>query len=273
LGNKLWYPILFFKPEKETIMKKYLNRFLVATALLATFSLQSCYFDFDDGGGGDSDRNFSRCEEGFGGTITEELFLDEISGIRLRTDAQVYLSRGDKQEVLVKGQDNIIRELSTSVRNDVWEIEFDDCIEDSDVLRIYITTPSMDFIANSGSGNIRSDDILRTDLIEVNNNGSGDIKLSLEVEQINGRNSGSGKIELEGVTSTLDFEVDGSGTLEAFDLLARDAQINIDGSGNVQANVSDFLGIAINGSGDVYYKGNPDMKVATNGSGKVFNAN
>lgn len=253
-------------------MKKYLNRFLLAAALLTTLSMQSCYFDFDDDDGG-GDRNFSRCEEGFGGTITEELLLDEISGIKLRTDAQVYLSRGDKQEVLVKGQDNIIRELSNDVRSGVWEIEFDDCIEDSDVLRIYITTPSMDFIANSGSGNIRSDDILRTELLEVNNNGSGDIKLSLEADQINGRNSGSGKIELEGVTATLDFEVDGSGTLEAFDLLARDAQINIDGSGNVQVNVSDFLGIAINGSGDVYYKGNPDMKVATNGSGKVFNAN
>ena len=97
--------------------------------------------------------------------------------------------------------------------------------------------------------------------------------LSIEADQVNGRNSGSGKVELEGVTTTFDFEIDGSGDVQAFGLLARDAQIDVDGSGDFQVNVSDFLGIDIKGSGDVYYKGDPDMKVSTNGSGKVFNAN
>ena len=253
-------------------MKKYFNRFCIGLLLMSALSMQSCYFDFDDDGGR-GDFEFNRCEEGFGSTTTEELFLDDFTGIKLSTDAQVYLSQGEDLEVLVKGQENIIDELETRVRNDVWEIEFDDCVEDSDVLRIFITAPFYESITNSGSGNIKSEDVLRMDILEVDNNGSGDIILSLEADQINGRNSGSGTVELEGVVTTLDYEIDGSGDVNAFDLLVRDAQLTIDGSGDFQVQVSDFLGVNIDGSGDVYYKGKPDMDVKTRGSGKVFNAN
>ena len=253
-------------------MKKYFNRFFIGMLLVSTVTMQSCYFDFDDDNGR-GDFEFNRCEEGEGSTITEELFMDTFTGIKLTTNAQVYLSQGEEQEVLVKGQGNIIDELETSVRNDVWEIEFDDCVEDSDVLRIFITAPNFEYIVNRGSGNIRSEGILKTDLLEIDNNGSGEIMLSIEADQINGRNSGSGTVELEGVTTTLDYEIDGSGDVNAFDLLVRDAQLKIDGSGDFQVQVSDFLGIDIDGSGDVYYKGDPDMDVKTRGSGKVFNAN
>ena len=243
---------------------------LLAVVTVLSFSLTSCYFDFDDDG---RSPNFSNnCEEGFGSTITEDLDISDFTGFELNIDAQVYLRAGDDLEVTVKGQENIIDELETRVRNDVWEIEFDDCVEDSDVLRIYITSPNLNYIGNNSSGKIQSDDVLRFNSLEVKNNGSGKIELSIEGDIINARNTGSGKLEIEGVAATLDAHLRGSGDLEAFDLLARDGQVEIDGSGDAQVNISDFLEIMIEGSGDVYYKGDPDLKVTTRGSGKVFNA-
>ena len=232
-------------------------------------TLPACYFDFDDD---DGRGNFLNCEEGFGSTVTEELNITDFTGIKLSIDAQVYITQGDQQEVLVKGQDNIINELETNVRNDIWEIEFDDCVENHDVLRIYITTPNLHYISNNSSGKIKSDNVLEMQDMDIKNNGSGDIQLSLEADLVNIRNTGSGKLELEGVTSSLDINIDGSGDVEAFDLLARDAQVDIDGSGDVQVYVFNFLEIRIEGSGDVYYKGDPDIKITTRGSGKVFNA-
>ncbi len=244
---------------------------LLAVVTVFSFSLTSCYFDFDND---DRSPNFSNnCEEGFGSTVTQDLDLSEFTGFELNVDAQVYLRAGSELEVTVKGQENIIDELETRVKNDVWEIEFNDCIENSDVLRIYITAPNLNFIENNGSGKIRSEDILRINDLEVKNNGSGEIQLSVEADIITIRNTGSGKLEVEGVASTLDANLRGSGNLQAFDLLARDGQVEVDGSGDAQVNISDFLEIMIEGSGDVYYKGDPDLKVTTRGSGKVFNAN
>jgi len=243
---------------------------LLAIITVFSFSLTSCYFDFDDDGRSPDFSN--NCEEGFGSTVTQELNLSEFTGFELNVDAQVYIREGDDLEVTVKGQENIIDELETRVRNDIWEIEFDDCIENSDVLRIFITSPNLNFIANNGSGKIQSDDILRINDLEIKNNGSGAIQLSVEADIITARNTGSGKLEIEGVAATLDANIRGSGDLQAFDLLAKDGQVEIDGSGDAQVNISDFLEIMIEGSGDVYYKGNPDLKVTTRGSGKVFNA-
>ena len=54
-------------------MKQMSKFFMVAVML--SFGLTSCYFDFDDDG---RSPNFSNnCEEGFGSTITEELNLTE----------------------------------------------------------------------------------------------------------------------------------------------------------------------------------------------------
>ena len=247
---------------------KQISKLLMIVATLS-FSLTSCYFDFDDDG---RSNNISNCEEGFGSTVTQEISPTDFTGIELNIDAQVYISQGENVEILVKGQENIIDELETRVRNDVWEIEFDDCIEDSDVLRIYITSPNLNYIGNNGSGKIQSDNILKMDDLEIKNNGSGEIQLSIEGEVITARNNGSGKLEIEGVAATLDANMKGSGDIEAFDLLVRDAQVEIAGSGDAQVNVTDFLEIMIEGSGDVYYKGDPDLKVTTRGSGKVFNA-
>lgn len=244
---------------------------LLALVAVLSFSLTSCYFDFDDDGRSPDFSN--NCEEGFGSTVTQDLNLSDFTGFELNADAQVYLREGNTLEVTVKGQENIIDELETRVRNDIWEIEFNDCIENSDVLRIYITAPNLTFIANNGSGKIQSEDILKINDLEIKNNGSGDIELSIEGDIIIARNTGSGKLEIEGVASTLDANLRGSGDLLAFDLLARDGQVEVDGSGDAQVNISDFLEIMIEGSGDVYYKGDPDLKVTTRGSGKVFNAN
>ena len=249
-------------------MKNVFKMSLVACLLVS--SLSSCYFDFDDDGR--AEVFDSRCEDGFGSIVTEDLRLDEFSGIELRIDAQVFLSEGDELEVSVKGQQNIIDELETRVRNGVWEIEYDDCVRNSDVLRIFITAPNLNYIAVNGSGKIQSDDILEVNDLEIKNNGSGDIELSLQGDVVTARVRGSGKISLEGVASTLDLDIRGSGDAETFDLLVRDAQVEIDGSGDAQVHVSDFLEVMIDGSGDVYYKGEPDLKVTTRGSGKVFNA-
>lgn len=249
-------------------MKQISKLFMVVAVL--SFSLSSCYFDFDDDDG--RGPNFSNCEEGFGSTTTNEISLSDFTGIELNIDAQVYLTQGDQVEVLVKGQGNIIDELETRVRNDIWQIEFDDCVEDSDVLRIYITSPNLTFISNNSSGKIQSETILRMDELEIKNNGSGSTQLSVEADLITTRNTGSGNLEIEGVAATFDVDVKGSGDVEAFDLLVKDGQVEIDGSGDVQVNVADFLEIMIDGSGDVYYKGEPDLKITTRGSGKVFDA-
>jgi hypothetical protein len=61
--------------------------------------------------------------------------------------------------------------------------------------------------------------------------------------------------------------------VSAFNLEAKNADVEIRGSGDVEVFATDFLNVDIDGSGDVFYKGNPEITLRIDGSGELENAN
>jgi hypothetical protein len=248
-------------------MKTIKNFLIVLLSATASLLLPGCFFNFDD-------NDFRGCLDGDGSIITEELSLSNFNGIELKIAADVFIRQGLEQEVLIEGQANLIDEIARDVRNGIWRIEADRCLDfDSDDLRIFITLPEVEVLRLFGSGDIVSENVLVTDDIELSINGSGDMDLALDADDINARISGSGELILEGQADVLNFAVSGSGDLRAFGLQTKIANISISGSGDAEVRVSDELEVRISGSGDVFYKGNPRVNSRVNGSGRVVNAN
>jgi len=242
-------------------MKKQINLLI---ALCAIVGFSSCFGD-DDG--------FFSCEKGEGPTVLKEIGISDFTGIDLKCSANVILNQGDTQYVEVEGQDNIIDLLDTNIDGDTWNIEFDGCVRDYDDLTIYITIPNLEKVEVSGSGEVISESFLEGDYIAVDISGSGDIDLGLNYEEVDGKISGSGKFTLEGECDQLDYKISGSGNIRSFDLIAKEAKVKINGSGDVEVHVTDELDVNINGSGDVYYRGNPNLTIDIDGSGNVINDN
>jgi hypothetical protein len=234
---------------------------LLFTVILAT---PSC--DVDDDG------PFWDCTDGEGPRIEKTLDMPEFTGIKLEVEAKVFITQGDTFEVLAKGEENVIDELELDVQNDTWNIEFDDCTRDYD-LEIFITMPQIEYLAVSGSGEIRGENFFDTQDIVLRISGSGNICLGLNSEEVDGVISGSGDLELEGDAENLKFKVSGSGDLSAFDLITQNANIEITGSGSASVHVLEVLDVRITGSGDVFYKGHPTLNVDITGSGDVIDAN
>lgn len=219
------------------------------------------------------DEGLFKCMEGEGGIITEELFLNEFSKIKLKTSGDVYLTQGDVQKVLVEGQQNIIHQLDLDVNGDTWEIEFDDCVKDYEQLRFYITIPEIKELNISGSGMIYGENDFDLGDIRLRISGSGDIDIIGEAEDIDSKISGAGKIKLAGYSERFKLNISGSGDYRAFDLDTQDGDIKISGSGEAEVTVNDELDVEISGSGDVYYKGQPALRLDISGSGDVIDAN
>lgn len=239
---------------------KYIGIFV----LLATV-FTSCGWNDDDGLFG--------CERGEGPIVTKELPVEDFEELDLEINAKVILRVGDRQEVLVEGQDNIIDLIELDVRNDEWDIEFDDCVRDAERLVFTITTPFVREIKISGSGEVVSEDFLEAERMDIRISGSGRVDLGLRADRTNARISGSGKLFLEGETDRLDLNISGSGDVRAFNYAAQRCDVNISGSGDVEVLVQDELDVKITGSGDVFYKGDPRIEVNISGSGDVIDAN
>jgi hypothetical protein len=125
----------------------------------------------------------------------------------------------------------------------------------------------------SGVGKIESDELFKTNNLELNVSGTGKIELNVEAEKINCAISGSGKIELNGTADALDVQISGSGKVDAENLKAKTVIVNISGSGKALVNPIEVLNSNISGSGSVYYVSEPPAITETiSGSGKVKDA-
>ena len=232
---------------------------------LLTLGLSSCIIEVNDDPGG--------CVKAEGIVSSEILDLGRIDGIDLAIPATVFISQGEEQEVEIEAQDDVINQISTTVRGGIWTIEYDRCVKNESSIRIYITVKDLTSVDISGSGEILSQGTLIVDDLDVGITGSGDIDLALEADDIDAKISGSGSIRFDGTADALNINITGSGDFQCFNLEARKASIKISGSGDAEMWVTEELDVDIAGSGDVFYKGSPSLNVSVSGSGGVVDAN
>jgi len=211
----------------------------------------------------------SNCIKGEGAIETRTLNLEPFSRIESNGDFKVYLVQGKTQKVEVKGQPNILDQLSTNISRDTWKITHEECVRNSKGVEVFITLPVVASLYVNGSGFIEGEgDFTATDL-EVSVNGSGRIALTADASKVISRISGSGKIILEGSAPIYSTNISGSGRAESYNLDSENVSVTISGSGIAEVSAATALNVAITGSGIVYYKGSPTINQQISGSGKV----
>ena len=235
---------------------------LTSTLILsAAMILQAC----------DGDNN---CNPATGEVMGEELLLDPFNQISLEIAATVYVSKGDERQVMVQAQRSIVDLLSqTFVTNDTWSIGFDECVNTSEEIIIFVTIPALAEVSVSGSGGVVVQDTFIQDDVSLMTSGSGSIQGQFETNSLGCVVSGSGGIIVSGTAQSADLSISGSGSVQAFDLLATACEVSVSGSGSASVNVSSRLDVRISGSGSVRYRGNPDITSNISGSGRLIDAN
>jgi hypothetical protein len=212
--------------------------------------------------------------KGEGPVVSQDFDLPLFWGIAQSIDANVILSEGDVQSVRVEGQQNIINNLKQTVSNGVWNLDYHDNVRTHAGLTIYITSPNIDYLTVSGSGNIESTNTFTdTTNVYLNISGSGNISLRTNAWQVQSIISGSGNINISGWAINHSATISGSGSVRAFDLITENTNVTISGSGIAQVYASDYLNVTISGSGSVFYRGNPQINVNITGSGALINSN
>jgi hypothetical protein len=213
--------------------------------------------------------------KGSGPVVVEDFDLPDVTSISLSIDADVEITYGETQEIIIEGQQNIINNIEKYVDSDgFWRISYYRSVKNHEGITIYITTPVMDYITISGSGSAETTNQfpdLGDVLLKIS--GSGHIEFDAKADIIEGDISGSGSIHLSGSAFEQRIGISGSGSVHAFDLITQETYIVISGSGNAEVYVEEILEVNISGSGNVYYKGNPEIDANISGSGGIINSN
>ncbi len=193
------------------------------------------------------------CVRGLGDPVIRTLELNAFNAIHLSSSQGVTLSQGVEQRIEIKAPENIIKLLNTSVKNNTWEISFEECVR-AGTIEINITTPSIESITITGSGNIKSLNNLNVNQMSISIAGSGNAELMLNAREIITNISGSGNIKLSGSATNHKAHVVGSGDIKASDFITVVTNITIAGSGDASVHATELLEASIIGSGDIEYK-------------------
>jgi hypothetical protein len=184
----------------------------------------------------DPNENNNRNIVGTGPIVTKTFNLNEFSKIENTGVADINVTIGNPQSVVLKAQQNIMDVMTIGVLADELKIGLEQgvSIERADTIVFDITVPEISSITLTGVGTY----VL-----------SGDFQEELTIS------------------------ITGVGDVKAFDLEVGICNISITGVGDCEVHVKNELNISILGVGDVYWKGNPDIISSIKGLGNLINAN
>ncbi len=211
---------------------------------------------------------------GNGIEATEGRIVGEFSELKSSGSFDVHITEGVEYEVVVNAESNIIPYIETYVRGNTLEIDIRGLhnMKNRLPMEVFVTTPYMGSIKQSGSGIITSDYFTVEDF-EVFISGSGRISTAVDANSINAGISGSGVLEITGVANMANYSISGSGKIESDNLSLNDCNAIISGSGDMYVNASESIDARISGSGNVYYYGNPSIETHISGSGRIIKIN
>ncbi len=194
------------------------------------------------------------CVEGQGSVITESRVLGDFHSIVNTVYADILITQGPVEDIIIEAQSNILDVLETDVVNQKLTIKSDPCIDISQAITIHITIPEIRNLTITGAG----------DVIAQNDLTLNEVNLTL---------TGAGSFMLLGTASTLNITLTGAGNVSAFGLMADSCNVVITGAGNAEVFVINELDVTISGVGSVYYKGDPVINSSITGVGNIVDAN
>lgn len=207
---------------------------------------------------------------GEGDVVKQEISIDDFDGIAISISANVYLTQGNTQKVVVEGQANIIANIEREVKKGTWEIGFEKSTKNTKRVNIYITIPDLTSIAVAGSGDVTTEsDFKGMGDLSIFIAGSGNVNVRGDAKSLDLSIAGSGDVKMEGTAPTVEVSIAGSGDVDLKSFMSQNCEVNIAGSGDCNVNVNGKLDVSIIGSGDVYYIGEAKVRSSVAGSGDV----
>ena len=242
---------------------------ILSVCLLAV----SCVFSV--GGGGNVIVTGGCTEDGIDYTDVREVAA--FRAINSHVPCNVYYTQSDTQEVRVETTEEFAGRVLTEVEEGTLDIRLQDGTYHHLILRVMVSSPEIESLKVSGSGNLYQEGALRVSgNLDIRTSGSGFIRTGeIVCAEFTGKSSGSGGIQAESITcQSLSIASSGSGHIGVDALSAEgDVSAHVSGSGGIyfdEAVVGGDMELRTSGSGSIRVDGKcRNVTATTSGSGSI----
>ena len=206
------------------------------------------------------------CKKGEGNVISKKLELPAFESIDIDGHAGVFLEQASQSSIEIMIDSNLYQYLTAEVSGKKLKIDEKKCFESITEFKIFIKTDKLVELIVDGNVKVKGDSTITSDNLYISNQGTGDIRLNLDVNDLEVRTSGSGLTTLTGRVLDLDTKVTGAGSFDGSALHAKNAKVTVADAGSSKIDVSEKFSGDVSGSGSITYSGNP-KKVNTDITG------
>lgn len=188
-------------------------------------------------------------KKGSGVVTTQSREIEAFEKLEFAGAGNIDLVVGGETHLEVVADDNLLEDIVTEVVDGVLKINFKESLAPSQTIQFKIITDQLNSLQIAGS--------------------SRSVITGIESENFDISIAGSADIECSGIAEKTTIDIAGAGSIKALDLTSRYAKLSISGSGSVEINAVDELGVSIAGSGKVRYTGSPTISQSIAGVGSV----
>ena len=238
-------------------MKKLIHYSLVIALTLLTYTTSNAQF---------------KKVKGNGNITTKIHTTSDYHKVDVVGSMDVILEKGTEGTIRVTTDENIHEYVTIESNKGILKIKIKNNINISTKkdVHIKVSFTSLDNVSLTGSGDVLTNDQIKSDQFEAEVTGSGDMTIDVEANSIDAKVTGSGDLKITGTTTKLEIKVTGSGDFDGGSLNAQNVEAYVSGSGDARVVANKNIKARVNGSGDINYSGNPrtsDTKVM--GSGDI----
>ncbi len=208
----------------------------------------------------------------FSEEIQRNFSIKNIRDIYSTGMVDIVITKGSNESLTITGKDSLLNDINIKTKGNYLDIDVPkkSYLNVNNKATISIVVKDLDSFEFAGTG-----DIIIKDFKGINFNlissGLGNISfLNSNFDNLDIKITGKGTVIAEGKVENLTATVDGLGTLNAFSLETKTADVKLNGLGSIEVNVLKKLTAKVNGVGKVRYLGNPTLeKTELNGLGQI----
>jgi hypothetical protein len=192
--------------------------------------------------------------EGSGNIISDDRSGDSFSAIDVSDALDVTINQGSEHRVIVRGDDNLITRIITSVSNGVFTARLQSGSYRNVDFSIEVTVPTLE--------RINFNDAVNGDLI----NFTASEPLTVELND-------ASRLDMSGSAPSLILDINDASNLDAFSFTTEVCTADVNDASSVRLTVNDRLEGSVSDASSFRFRGNPTLDISTSGASQVIDAN
>lgn len=196
----------------------------------------------------------------------EQRSINNFNAVTFEGRGELILTPADSPSLEVEAKDGVdLDKLRTYVKGRTLHIAYDrdedDIFDLYPKVTVYLYYTDLDELTCQGIVDARSTEPIVSGSFHFTAEGVGNNRLHIRTDRLTVEMAGTVNLDLIGSAFRQVILMDGTGTLDAFELEAEEVSAEINGTGSIFLNATRSLFVDANGFGaEVKYKGNPEKK-------------